>query len=69
MITQDCNRQEGNLEQKFLFLFRGEIADSCGQKDSPRNIFASQFSLSMENKYVSALTSEKKHGLNVVAEK
>lgn len=53
MITQHCNRQEGNLEG--LVLIREEIAGSCGQKDSPKPILASQ-----KNKYVAASTSEKK---------
>lgn len=34
---------------EILVLTRGEIADSCGQKDSPKNILASQ-----KNKYVTA---------------
>lgn len=44
MITWGCNRQEGNLELKFLVLITGEIADSCGQRDSPDNMFACQWS-------------------------
>lgn len=44
MITWGCKRREGNLELKFLFLIKGEIADSCGQRDSPNNIFACQWS-------------------------
>lgn len=47
-----------------LVLIRGEIADSCGQKGSPKTILASQ-----KNKYVTASTSEKKHWLNIVAGK
>jgi len=43
-----CNRQEGNLDLKFLFLITGETADSCGQRDFSNNMFACQWSSAYE---------------------
>lgn len=69
MITWVCNRQKGNLELKFMFLIRGEIANSCGQRDSPNNMFVFSGVLPTENGYTTALTSEKKHLLETHVEK
>lgn len=53
-----------------LVLNRGEIADSCGPKDSQKIHICFSVRLYLwENKYVTALTSEKKHWLNTVEEK
>lgn len=69
MITWVCNRQEGNLELKCMFLVTGEIANSCEQRDSPNNMFVFSGVLPAENGYITALTSDKKHLLETHAEK
>lgn len=52
-----------------MFLITGEIANSCGQRDSLDNMFVFSGLLPTENGYMTALTSEKKHLLETHAEK